>query len=178
MQRVQLREFRPNHVPLLEAWLSAEHVREWFPEPDDMLEWAQAVPRASRHFIAEADGEAVGYIRWTYVDRATLDAIGFGDLPSHSADIDLLIGAGERTGRGIGPAMLDEALAVMRRDGLAELAAVTTSVRNTHAQRAFEHAGFRLDRQYEPEGFGPCKLMLRSVWFRNPFGACAGKSKP
>ncbi len=161
--RVQLAEFRSDHVPLLRQWLSAGHVREWFPEPDDMIGWAENVPDAGRQFIAEVDGQAVGYIRWTYVAREILDEIGFGDLPADSADIDLLIGVTNYTARGIGPAMLDEALDEIRREGVAELAAVTTSARNTRAQRAFVRAGFVFDRQYEPGGFGVCNLMLRSV---------------
>lgn len=163
MTRVQLAKFRSDHVPLLRQWLSADHVCEWFPEPDEMIEWAENVPGEGRQFIAEADQHPVGYIRWTYVARETLDEIGFGDLPARSADIDLLIGAAEYTGRGIGPAILDEALAAIGREGITELAAVTTSIRNTHAQRAFARAGFVFDRQYEPGGFGVCNLMLRRV---------------
>ena len=163
VSQVRLAKFRANHVSLMKQWLSAEHVREWFPEPDDVIEWAENVPETGRQFIAEADGQAVGYIRWTYVARETLDEIGFDDLPANSADIDLLIGATSYTARGIGPAMLNEALDEIRREGLAELAAVTTSVRNTRAQRAFARAGFVFDRQYEPDGFGLCNLMLRSV---------------
>ena len=163
MSQVRLAEFRADHVSLLRRWLSAEHVREWFPQPNDVIEWAGNVPDTGRQFIAEVDGQAVGYIRWTYVAREILDEIGFNDLPANSADIDLLIGATKYTARGIGPAMLDQALDEIRREGLAELAAVTTSARNTRAQRAFARAGFVFDRQYEPDGFGLCNLMLRSV---------------
>jgi len=40
------------------------------------------------------------------------------------------------------------------------LLGLTTSVLNAAAQRAFEKAGFRKVREYEPPGFGPCALMV------------------
>ncbi len=163
MDDISLSEVQQSRVEELRSWLQAEHVRRWFPNADDVVEWARNLPTNGRHRLIVKGADAIGYLRWTYVPRHTLDAVGFEDLPSDSADIDLFIGAERWTGRGFGTRALELAIDEMRRERIAKLAALTTSVENTTAHRAFARAGFRIDRTYAPEGFGPCYLMIRSL---------------
>jgi len=161
MHEIALVQFEPAQIARLRAWLEFEHVRRWFPNADEVSQWASAVPQNGRQRLILSGNETIGYLRWTYVGRETLDSLGFEDLPSNSADLDLFIADEALTGRGIGRRALELALAEMRSERIAPCAALTTSVMNANARRAFERAGFRIDRIYTPEGFGPCYLMLR-----------------
>ncbi len=163
MDDIKLSEVQQISIEQLRSWLQAEHVRPWFPSADDVLEWACDIPSNGRHRLIVKGVDAIGYLRWTYVPRHVLDAFGFEDLPSDSADIDLFIGDERSTGRGFGTRALELAIEELRRERIATLAALTTSVENTTAHRAFARAGFRIDRTYTPEDFGPCYLMTRSL---------------
>ncbi|MDJ0910847.1 MAG: GNAT family N-acetyltransferase [Woeseiaceae bacterium] len=160
---IAIAEFPPDQLSALAGWLEADHVRRWFPDPDDVTSWAQDVPENGRQRIILEGDRAIGYLRWTYVPREILDAVGFDDIPADSADIDLLIGPREGIGRGIGRRALELAVAEIQAEGIAHLAALTTSVDNHGAHRAFAGAGFRIDREYVPEGFGRCYLMVRDL---------------
>lgn len=160
MDDISLSEFRHDQIERLAVWLQAEHVRRWFPHADDMLSWARSVPEDGRQRLILNDDRAIGYLRWTYVSREVLDSVGFEDIPANSADIDLLIGARSDTGRGAGRRALELALVELQREGIANLAALTTSVDNRIAHKAFADAGFRIDREYSPGEFGRCYLMF------------------
>ena len=163
MNDISLSKFKCNQIERLAIWLRAEHVRRWFPDVDDMLRWARSVPENGRQRLILSDDQAIGYIRWTYVSREVLDSVGFEDIPANSADIDLLIGAKSNTGRGAGRRALELALVELRGEGIAKLAALTTSVENQIAYKAFADAGFKIDREYSPGEFGRCYLMVRDL---------------
>ena len=163
MNDVAIAEFQPDQLSMLAEWLEAEHVRRWFPDPDDVVSWARDLPENGRQRVIFEGDRAIGYLRWSYVPREVLDAVGLEDIPGNSADIDLLIGLSERTGRGIGGRALELAVTEIQAEGIARLAALTTSVDNHGAHKAFADAGFRIDREYSPEGFGRCYLMVRDL---------------
>lgn len=160
---VQLESFSPAHLPLLEAWLSEPHVAPWYPRPADDLARASDPPPGGAHALITADAEPVGYVRWQYVDRATLDAIGLPEIPANSVDIDILIGASNFAGRQIGPIALNLLARQLLRDPTVPLLGLTSAVANTRAHRAFAKAGFHIVRQYTPSGLGPCHLLLRDL---------------
>ncbi|HSE06683.1 MAG TPA: GNAT family N-acetyltransferase [Methylomirabilota bacterium] len=160
---VNLQLFQPSHLPLLATWLREPHVARWYPRPDDDLARAMKPPAGAAHAIIGRGAAEVGYIRWQHVDREQLDAIGLHEIPANSVDIDILLGSEEALGRGLGPAALAILAADLRRDPDVPLLGLTTSVENTRAHRAFEKAGFRIARQYEPAGLGPCHLMIRDL---------------
>ena len=163
MNDVALTDFRQVHIEQLRSWLRAEHVRRWFPSAEDVIEWARDIPENGRHRVIVQNGDLIGYLRWTYVSRDVLDSLGFEDLPSDSADIDLFIGSERRTGRGFGRRALELVIDELRNERVATLAALTTSVENVMAHKAFVAAGFRMSRRYRPDGFGPCYLMIRHL---------------
>ena len=163
MTQIKLIAFESRHLELLHHWLGRDHVTRWFPNPQDDIQWASAVPEQGRQSVICADKQPVGYIRWSYVSREVLDSIGFYDLPAESADIDVLIGDESRLGRGIAVQALEQLVVRLRAEGRARMAALTTSVHNQGAHRAFGRAGFTIDREYEPDGYGRCLLMLREI---------------
>ena len=157
---VSLRPFKASLLPQLAQWLAQPHVAPWFPEPDANLVWAaQLPPGGAQAAIYEGD-RAVGWLRWQRVSREVLDSLGFDDIPANSVDADILLGDAASVGHDVGPTALRLMVEQLRRDGDVPMVGLTTNVENIRAHRAFEKAGFRIDRQYDPNGFGLCHLML------------------
>jgi len=157
---VNLRPFKASLLPQLAQWLAQPHVAPWFPEPAANLVWAaQPPPGGAQAAICEGE-RAVGWLRWQRVSREALDSLGFDDIPANSVDADILLGDAASVGHDVGPTALRLMVERLRRDGDVPMVALTTNVENTRAHRAFEKAGFRIDRQYDPNGFGLCHLML------------------
>jgi aminoglycoside 6'-N-acetyltransferase len=155
-----LRPFRPEHLDVLSAWLAEPHVARWYPEPEANLLWAANPPSGGSQAVIAAGDANVGYLRWQRVDRSTLDALGLYEIPANSVDADILLGNAMNMGKAIGVAALQALTAEIRRDPTVPLIGLTTSVANVHAHRAFKKAGFRIARQYDPNGLGPCHLMV------------------
>lgn len=160
---VRLSVFRQSDLPKLRNWLAQPHVARWYPSADANLEWASWPPEGGSQAIIEVDGRSVGYIRWQLVSRAILDSIGLVEIPSNSADVDLLIGDNAYTSSGVGPAALSLLASRLMEQGGVPLMGLTTSRENTIAHKAFEKAGFMKTAEYSPEGFGECFLFSRSL---------------
>jgi GNAT superfamily N-acetyltransferase len=81
--------------------------------------------------VAELGGEVVGFVAWTHDPATRMGEIGLNAVhPDHA-------------GQGVGTAMYEHALGLMRRAGAA-VAAVGTDGDTSHApaRRAYERAGF------------------------------------
>lgn len=81
-------------------------------------------------FLAEADGEVVGYIT-TRLDRFT----GIGRIPNLAVDARV-------RGTGIGSTLIEHAVAWMREQGMA-MAKIETLVQNERGQALYPRFGFR-----------------------------------
>jgi RimJ/RimL family protein N-acetyltransferase len=160
---VSLIPFDRSDAALLTEWLARPHVAPWHPDPGASLRWALNPPQAGAHALIDWDGRPTGYLRWQRVDRKTLDSLGLTEIPEGSVDIDILIGETDCVGRGLSPRALSLLVETLREDGSIPLLGLTTSVLNAAAERAFEKAGFRKLRDYEPPGFGACALMVMHV---------------
>ncbi|HTK98635.1 MAG TPA: GNAT family N-acetyltransferase [Pseudomonadales bacterium] len=157
---VTLQPFTTVHLATLARWLRQPHVAPWYPEPDANMAWAENPPEGGFQRVIVCRGTDIGYIRWQYVDRETLDSLGLHDIPENSVDADILIGELGDIGKGAGPAALVALADLLRRDPRVALIGLTTSIHNLHAHRGFAKAGFRISRQYDPNGLGQCHLMI------------------
>ena len=157
---VSLRPFDATLLPQLAQWFVQPHVAPWFPERDANLAWARRPPPGGAQAAICENEQAVGWLRWQRVSREVLDSLGFDDIPANSVDADILLGDAASVGHEVGPTALRLLIERLRGDGDVPMVGLTTNVKNTRAHRAFEKAGFRIDRQYDPNGFGLCHLML------------------
>jgi aminoglycoside 6'-N-acetyltransferase len=152
--------FTASHAPLLAEWLARPHVRRWHPDAEARVEWAREPPPGAAHAVLALDGCPIGYLRWTRVERETLDALGLCHIPAGSVDVDILIGEEDCVGRGFGPRALALLIDTLRAEAAVPLVGLSPSVDNIAAQRAYAKAGFCEDRIYEAPGFGRLILML------------------
>ncbi|MCC5670926.1 acetyltransferase [Nostoc sp. CHAB 5784] len=160
---VTLLPFTEGDAALLERWLSAPHVAQWYREPQEHLDWALSPPVEGERALIAASGVSVGYLRWQVVSREILDSVGLEEIPANSVDIDILIGESSYVERGIRPQALQLLIERLREDASHPLLGLTTSVHNHAAQRAYRKAGFRDLREYDPPGYGRCLLMVMSL---------------
>ncbi len=160
---ISLTPFSQNHLALLEKWLANKHVARWFPEPEENISWAMSPPNHGGHNIIQYRERSVGYLRWQCVDRDTLDSINLYHIPSNSADIDILIGNEYFIGKGAGVESLIQLVDFLKRKENIPLAALTTSIDNVNAKKAFTKAGFTFDSHYTVEPYGDCILMTRAI---------------
>lgn len=159
--KVSLRPFAPTHAPLLAEWLKRPHVARWHPDADARVAWALNPPQGAAQALIVLGARPIGHLRWTSVDRETLDALGLFDIPAGSVDIDILIGETDCVGRGYGPAALVALIETLRADESIPVLGLSPSIANIAAQRAYAKAGFRKTREYDAPGFGRCALMVR-----------------
>lgn len=109
--------------------------------------------------IIEVGGQPIGYAH-------AIDATFWGEslpdgLPPGAWDVDVFVAAPEHRGRGIGGAALDLLAAEVFSTTLAVALSVFVSVRNEHAIRAYESAGFSWVQVWPDPIFGASWLMLR-----------------
>lgn len=149
------------------AWLREEVVRKTWGDPEENLERTFSLPDRYGHALIVAGGEPVGYLRWAHCTRAFLATVGIHDLPEGAVDIDIFLGRESARGRGVGPRALGLLAERLFAEG-APVLGLISSASNLRAHAAFEKAGWRRDRPYEDDEFGPCWLFLR--WAASPDG--------
>ena len=140
-------------------WLIQNHVQRWWGDPAlNLVDFDEQPPR--QHLIVLAGEEPIGYVRWQRLLGKELAAMGVSGLPDGCANIDLFIGEPEWLGRGAGPAALGLLLKLLQVDPAVPVAAVSTSVRNVRAIRAYEKAGFQRYCQYDESESGLYWIMI------------------
>ena len=132
---VSLRAARAGDRDLLLAWRNEPSTRRWYLNPArvsraDHERWfdARLADAASRIYVAEQGGQAVGQLR---LERTRL-----------GAEVSFSVAAAAR-GRGIGPALLKRAVARARRDLGASFVVAHVVPGNVPSAIAFLKAGFR-----------------------------------
>ena len=157
---VALAAFDAGHLPQLAAWLRTPAVAPWYPNPAADLALAQSPPPGAHRALIVFDGQPVGFIRWQFVDRQTLDALGLPEVPDNAVDVDLLIGEPAALGHGVGPRVLDLLAGELARDPLVPMLGLTSAPANTRAHRGFLKAGFAFARTYHPDGPERAEMFL------------------
>lgn len=154
---ISFRPMRHSDLPLLQRWLQLPHVDAWWHEPLELMGvTAKYGPRIdgvqqTHMFVIEHELRAIGWIQWYRWRDYAAHAAQLGAEPT-AAGVDLALGEVEMLGRGIGPAAL--ALFIERVVFAHDVSAVVCDPeeRNTRSLRAFEKAGFRIERTIRLHG--------------------------
>lgn len=150
-------------LPRIERWLGADHVRRYWGDPQVNLALLREAPVPGHgRAVIEADGRKVGLVLWQHPTRAELDQAGLFDLSERAIDIDIMIGEVDALGRGIGAAAIDRVAQAALADPDVPFVMAAAHVHNSASQRAFVKAGFRRDREFDDDPYGPHVLMLRT----------------
>lgn len=159
----------------LSEWLSASHVKRWWPDPSDIASVTEKYrplidgTDTTKGYLIKCDGLSIGYIQsYRLVDEpgwheTIAAAVDVGD----GVGIDYLIGREESTRRGFGSKAIKEFVATLW-DQYEESAAIVVAVQqaNLPSWKALERAGFRrawsgqLDSD-DPSDQGPAYLYVK-----------------
>lgn len=157
---------RHSDLPLLQRWLQLPHVDAWWHEPLDLAGVvAKYGPRIdgvvpTHMFVIEHEGRAIGWIQWYRWRDYPAHAAQLGAEPS-AAGVDLALGEAEMLGRGFGSRAL--ALFVERVVFAHDVSAVVCDPeeRNARSLRAFEKAGFTVERTIRLQGEACTRCVVR-----------------
>lgn len=163
---ISFRPMRHADLPLLHRWLQLPHVDAWWHEPLDLAGVvAKYGPRidgvAPTHmFVIEHEGHAIGWIQWYRWRDYPAHAAQLGAEPE-TAGVDLALGEVEMLGRGFGSRALR--LFIERVVFAHDVSAVVCDPeeRNTRSLRAFEKAGFRIERTIRLQGEACTRCVVR-----------------
>ncbi len=165
MLDVRLEPFDPAaHRELLELWVSAPHVLEWWGPAEKTLEELEPfIEHEDAIAVIVVDGVPVGFVCWAAPPLQDLEAAGIADLPERLIDIDIMIGEPELMGRGIGSMALTLLVERLREDPSVDFAGLAPSIYNKRAIRAYEKAGFRTCREFLDPECGPAQYMIQDL---------------
>ena len=148
--RIAFQPVEPAHYALLDGWLAAPHIREWWGDPEEELGFIRDMVEGrdtTRPYLIMLDGEPVGYIQVWFIDHHQnaewiRDNPWLEELPSDSVGVDLSIGDEGRLSKGIGSAALHEFVTVLRGQGHHTII-IDPDPANVRAVRAYKKAGFQ-----------------------------------
>jgi RimJ/RimL family protein N-acetyltransferase len=133
-------------LALVQRWMRAPHVVEFWRQAWSLAEWSAAVARQldgahSRPWLVALDGEAVAYVE---VYRAARDVLARQvDVDPHDLGVHIAIGDPARTGQGLGPLVLQVvADALLAAEPACARVLGDPDTAHTVARRAFAAAGF------------------------------------
>ena len=143
---------------LLRGWLTEPHVARWWGEPDEeiasicahLAEGSTVVP-----YLVALDGAPFAYIQSYDMDHEADHP--YAPQPARTFGIDQSIGIADLTGKGHGPAMMQQFCDRLFASGAARII-TDPDVSNVNAIRAYQKAGFRKDRIITSE-YGTVWLM-------------------
>jgi aminoglycoside 6'-N-acetyltransferase len=155
--------FRPvaaSDLPMLRAWLNADHVRRWWGDPDEELaEIASAMQEVGVDpLVVSFAGRPIGYLQ-SYDPHADWGLGPYRDQPLGTRGIDQFIGEADMVGLGHGPRFIEAMCALLFEVGAPRIV-TDPDPANRSAIRAYEKAGFRtLEERTIVDG--PVVLMAR-----------------
>lgn len=136
--------------PLVERWLAAQHVREWWGPPDQVLKELKSHTREEMALIC-CDGQPTGLLAWQVPTRKELAEAGLEDLPEDLVDIDVMIGELDWVGKGRGQEALRQLFHRLRAEGV-PLVGMAAEVANERSLRCITGLGLAPWRDFVEEG--------------------------
>ncbi|ASY64847.1 Aminoglycoside 6'-N-acetyltransferase [Sinorhizobium sojae CCBAU 05684] len=130
------------HLPMLLAWLSEPHVRQWWGDPDVELGLIRDGCETGEvdGFIFHIEGEPAGYIQ-SWIPSQYDDEAWAGELSADTSGVDIFVGPPEMTGKGVAALALRSFAARLFEKG-AERIVIDPDAGNHRAVRAYTKAGF------------------------------------
>lgn len=145
-------------LELMADWLSRPHVKEWW-DPDEPALDVEGVrkkyaPRTDDDSdtvscLIELNEQPLGYLqfyRW-FDHPQEVSEMGLGPIEPGSFGLDLFIAEADLLGIGLGTRIVRLACDYLSHERGATDVTLATEVINRRAQRCYEKAGFRKDRQ-------------------------------
>lgn len=140
----------PEHYPLLDSWLHAPHMREWWGDPEDELDLIREMVEGedtTQPFLFTLDGIPIGYIQVWFIgphqnESWLQDHPWLGELPPETVGVDLSIGDPSLLSKGIGSAALSAFTRRLYGAGNHTII-IDPDPANIRAVRAYEKAGYR-----------------------------------
>ena len=140
----------PEHYGLLDGWLRAPHMQEWWGDPETELGYIRDMVEGrdtTRPYLITVDGQPVGYIQVWYIghhqnETWIRDNPWLAELPADAVGVDLSIGDPALLSQGIGSAALRAFIAMLNAEGH-ETIIIDPDPSNKRAVRAYMKAGFR-----------------------------------
>src|SRR5947199_2507158 len=131
-------------LPLIRRWLERPHVAEWWHDPAEQFELVSGDldhPDMAQYIVA-SDGRPFAYLQcYNLSDWNT----GFGPQPSGTRGLDQFIGDLGMIGRGHGSAFIRNFTERLLARGTPRVV-IDPDPANARAIRAYEKAGFAMDR--------------------------------
>jgi len=159
---VRLLDITGDDLPLIEAWLRADHVRPFWGDPEENIRLLREPPGEGQwRAVIEAGGRKVGLVLWQHPTRRELDEAGLFDVPESVIDIDIMVGEPGLIGRGVGSAAIRLVSDAALSDPAVPFVIAATAIDNHASQRAFAKAGFHNDREFDDVPNGRYVLMAR-----------------
>ena len=155
-------------VPMTEAdmalgrrWLREPHVRRWYhDDPDEVdypegtiRDWLEAIhgDDPTDMFVIRLDDRPIGAIQSYRVNDHPGYAAQLGPLAKPAFGVDLFIGEPDLVGKGHGPALIRAFIAPMFDRYGVDYCVIGPSKSNVSAIRSYEKAGFRYLKEYRED---------------------------
>ena len=146
-QTVTLRPYSDADFPLYKSWLYAPHVAKWYHDPSSwLMEIEQRMGTFCwiRHFIVEAEGQAIGFCQYYEYVKSGEDWHGSVEAAG-SYSLDYLIGEPAFLRRGFGKAIILALVRLIQGEEHAKRIIVQPELDNDASCRTFLSCGFCFD---------------------------------
>lgn len=140
--KVSFERVEDRHLPMLLAWLSEPHVRQWWGDPEVELGLIRDGCKSGEvdGFVFYVANEPVGYIQ-SWIPSRYDEEPWAQDLSADTPGVDIFVGQPERTGKGLAPLAL-RAFAMRLFEKGAQRIVIDPDAGNRRAVRAYAKAGF------------------------------------
>jgi RimJ/RimL family protein N-acetyltransferase len=156
-------------LPMLHEWLRRPHVAQWWPPPPSYAATVEEFrehldpDHSTRGYVALYQGQPAGFIQSYHVLGAG-DGWWEDETDPGARGIDQFLANEDQLGRGLGSAMVVAFVDRLFADPGVTRVQTDPSPDNRRAIRAYEKAGFRLERELTtPDGPALLMTMLRPL---------------
>jgi aminoglycoside 6'-N-acetyltransferase len=164
---LSLRKMQTEDLELVARWLAAPHVARWYvtgsvdAEIDDIRR-SVAAEQPTHMLVVEEDGRPIGWCQW-YLLSAYPDYACEVDGQPGDVGIDYAIGEAARVGQGLGRALIEDLVRLIREIHPRAGVVADPDAANRASRRVLEKSGFGLvdERMVPSDGSGEPMAIYR-----------------